>query len=248
MAGLPKTHAVLHKTDGELAAALGVSKGWMSKLKRREWFPAKGPDGWDEPEVRAACELEGVPLTKDPAYADAPPGGGSSIATSSRTTSRRDAYPIDDPEQLEALVSSQDPTAVADAAARLAAIHLAQRYKEGTVTARDTDALKKALEELRRTREGHLKLQRSLGEVIDRAVALEQAASLARRFVQALDDMANDVAVQVELWTADQDFAAKNTEDRRREVRGWARRFGQDLRSSTATEIDARIEALMATG
>ena len=40
----------------KLAAELKRSKGYISKVSKRPWFPAKETDGWDVAKVRAAID------------------------------------------------------------------------------------------------------------------------------------------------------------------------------------------------
>lgn len=206
-----------------LAGALGRHKGYVSKLTKRSWFPAKGPDGWDLDEVRSAI--------------------AANVRQRGKATSgARPRVAPDDPLLLALTDSDSDPLTIARTAARLAARAVAEGLVGGRPGARDLDNLKRTLEELRRSEEDYMALEVRRGELIERDVAKAVAGGLAQRLIEILNNVEAMLPTQFEIWAGDESFMEETTERRARQIRDWFDAQAVALRSTTADSIEAMIQ------
>lgn len=216
---------VLHPTDLALAEGLGITKGYLSKLKRRGWFPAKGANGWDESTVRAAI-VENLPT------------GRELIGEP-----RRELRSLDDADDstaaaLEVLRNSTDPLKLAQAGTMIQARKLASSYEVGDLGSREINGLKAALAEWRQAESGHIDLARKRGLLVPKATVEIVGATLARYLLRAQEGFEAMLAAQVERWLEGNTFEDLNVEQRQHEVTKWARRRSRELREAVADGLD----------
>lgn len=214
------------RLDGELAKALGIDKSYLSKLKRRDWFPRKSKAGWDEALARRAI-------------AQNLPNGAQLIGEESATVAP-DAPTL---AVLDALSTSTDPLELSRCATQLSARRLADAYRRGLAGGNEAGDLKRALEEQRRMEADYLDLAVKRGELVPRATLAVVAGGLARYMLRALEEVEAMLSPQVEQWTKGKAFRKRTTDGRRREVQAWTRKRTREIREAAAEQLEAIVEA-----
>lgn len=248
MAGEARTVRAL--AEALKAAGLPLSKSRIGQLVLEEWWPPKGPAGWDVEACRAAYRLNVTPPEERagglPAVAASPPGASSEPA--------RPIPPAPPPKPLDAraqalvdtLRRDADPLDMARAAVRLVASKFADGVEARQLGARAVAELTDAMEELRRTEAACLEQARKRGDLIERDVAKAVAGALARRYVLSCERIGMRFASQVELWIADEAFREATSDERGLAVAAWAREQTRQARlAETDDEVRAAIEALV---
>jgi hypothetical protein len=212
----------------QLANALNLNKGYVSKLSKKAWWPPKTTDGWDVEACRRAL-AENIRQRS---------GADEAQAAQEPPTPR-----IDPSDGLVATLLRGDasPLEISRAAVQLAARTYGQGLVSGSVGARALDELKRALEELRRGEEDYLSLEIRRGLLIPRDVAKAVAGGLAGRLVGVLNNVESMLETQVEIWIGDLGFRDLPTETRRRQVREWFDAHARSLRMMEADEIEAMV-------
>lgn len=223
-------------TLAELGRLVGHSKGYLSKLSKRDWWPAGGPP-YDVEAIRVAIRANVVPRppSKKPQNGTATRGPGRPAAP--RAT-------VDYPQELlEVLRSgSEDPVEVARAALGLVSRRLAAGLDQQLPGAKDVEDLKKALGELRAAEKDYLDLEARRGELIDRSVAADVAGQLGQRLVGILTSCEALLATQVEIWLGDEEFRGFDVTERRRRVQEWFHRQARALREVGADELERMLK------
>lgn len=145
-----------------------------------------------------------------------------------------------DEELADVLEQSQDPLELARATIQVVARRLSRDVRDSKDTGQDV-ALKKALEELRRTEQGYLEMSVLKKDLIQRDTAKALAGNVAARFVAALDRYEVALAKQIETWLADPVFQKLETEERTRLVRAWCRERSRNARQVEADDLEKWI-------
>ena len=215
---------------GDFARQLGVSAGYLSKLRKRAWWPT-GEQEWELSACLAAIKSHVARKGGTPA---APPAGGVTTGTAPKLEHA--------PELLTALEDASDPLAMTRAALKLQAQTMAHGFRTGTSGARDADHLKKLLEELRVSESSWMALQVRRGELVERTVAAEVGAEVAQRAVRCMTILASGFAAQVEVWLADRGFVELNSDERKRLVMEWSEGQVRTSRLQEHDEISKMLE------
>ena len=246
----------------ELAAALGVDAGLLSRWAKRDGFPCdtvKGVRLADAGEVRAWIDTNirprkaggGAPPETLPllASAEAPRAPEKPAEKRAPTPPSPPKIPAQTPLAMESdpLVQALkmrggDPLEMSRAAVGLMARQIATQATAGTISAPQLDSLKKSLEELRRSEEAYLELATRRGELLEREHAKAICGDMANRLNMCLDRIINQLARQIELWLIDDKFKTTDTEGRGRQVRTWIETTCTEVRRLEAEEIDRLIE------
>lgn len=202
----------------ELAPILGVGKSKAAELAQEPWLALlRGPEGWDEDEVRRALEARATETTLD----------------------------IHDDEE-KVLEAGADPVAIARAGLASASRRFAERAP-GSSASRLLEDLGEALKALRITEDAYLELAKRRGELIERDVAKAVVGAMARRFVLACQRLEVRAAGQVELWLADEKLRAMSVDERARVVRAFvAEQTKQARLEESAAAAAAEIEHMVA--
>jgi len=212
----------------QLADALNLNKGYVSKLSRKPWWPPKTTNGWDVD----ACRLAIAENVRQ--------------RCGSRAEAQEQATPAPRVDPADGLVATllrgdASPLEISRATVQLAARTYGQGLVSGSVGARALDELKRALEELRRGEEDYLSLEIRRGLLIPRDVAKSVAGGLAGRLVGVLNNVESMLETQVEIWIGDLGFRDLPTEKRRRQVRDWFDAHARALRTMEADEVEAMV-------
>lgn len=213
------------RTQKELREALGLkSKGYVSGLVKRDWFPAGPP--WDV----AECErVLAENLTRRRSEPSGEPAPAPSEPRAPATT-----YPA---ELLDALEADElEPVEAARLALKLARLDLAAAGRRGSIPKAKLEALKNALVELRTAEEAMQASARSRGELIPAEEVAAAAGAVGRRFVRGLDGVQALLATQVEIWLGDPAHRKLTAQARRRVVEDWYRHKTRELRAELAEE------------
>jgi len=221
-------------TKRKLADELGRSQSYLSQLSLQPWFPKKHKDGWDVDECREA-------ISKNTRFRKKPsPTGVKTIGPKKIPISKgRKKSASSDAEVLSSHGSSTLERA--RAAVRVTSAAMATAVNNGDLDNRIVDALKKSLEECRRTEEGMLTMQERRGELIKREVAKGVIGRITSMCCGLLANAESVLANQVEVWISDPDFTSMATENRGRAVRAWWHSQVYSLRELGAEQFENMI-------
>lgn len=146
-----------------------------------------------------------------------------------------------DDELADVLARSTDPMELARAAIQVVARRLSREVRNGEDAGAAND-FKRALEELRRTEEGYLKIATTKGELIARTTAKALAGGVAARFVGALDRYETAAAKQFEIWMVDPEFQRLDSGERGNRIRAWLRENSRNCRQNTSDDLEKWIK------
>lgn len=223
-------------TARELADLLGVSKRWAQKLKRRSWFPPRGPDGWDHQEVLDAYAAN-VSAAKEEEPRKAPGLGAELAQDLDAKLAQLDEL---DDEGPDAQLCAARSVLV------LACAQLAADLRGGGARASSWQAAARALAELRQAERAAHELALARKELIPRSHVAQVSSDIHRSAAQLIEGAGAGLATQVLIWFSDQGFAALNSEAQARAVRHWWKAHTDAFRRAWAEKLRAELAAVEA--
>ena len=253
----PQTSQAVQKgmTLRQLAAAIGVDAGQLSKESKRPGFPPPVDGLYDADLVRAwrhrnvrkrkDTEQSHTPASAPPA---APPTQSPAAAPVTAARPARPAPTVTSPPpgadgDLMEILRSPDATAlqITRATAQLAARQCARQHESGWLAHNDLDSMKKTLQELRNAEADYVALEKARGQLIERTVVYQIVGECCARLVQCTGNLANKLAAEISLWIADPAIVAMNADDRARHVRQFVTQCTEQVRSAEAAAVDQMI-------
>lgn len=236
-----------------LSAALGRDKGQLSRWAKRAGFPKDNVncrDLFSADEVRAwidenvktrvAPEL-GVP--GEVPSSSAPAAAAIEPYLLAAAPVQHALANLDDPFVKLLLSGSASPLDISKASVQLVARQVANQALAGVLSAGQLDALKKSLEELRRSDDAYMELALKKGELVERTTFQAVAGKMAQRLTECHARLINGLGVQMELWLIEPEFVKISSEERQKKVRGWIESQSIQIRSLEAQEIDRLLES-----
>lgn len=221
----------------ELAAALGVDAGQLSRETKRAGFPCDivaGSKLFSVDEVRAWREAN-IRIRPKPVQAPE--------LESKSEPPKAEPPPKPAPEALTRILgdAATSPIARARAAEQLAAWRVSEAAAGGVLGGREIEALSRAGEELRRAEQDYIAIAREREELIERTIAVQCMGALCMRLVSDLNKVEHALAVQVEIWRGETSFNELSTEKRAGVIREWFQHLANETRELTVKELDGMI-------
>lgn len=209
-----------HKSQRDLARALGRSDGWLTAAKRKPGAPRKTREGWDESEwIRWMHDEAPTGHGSKP-----PPDGRIDQGVERKLNAEAEAY-------LGLLEAGADPLEMCRAAMQLAGLRMAESFRRGGRMARELPDFIKAQDALRKAEASRLKLDEQKGLLVSVDVARVAGAALARGFVRALTNIETGLTAQIESWLGDEKMRAMDAKERARIIRDWVKRQSHESRN-----------------
>lgn len=248
--------ATRERVNGQrsLAGALGVSLGFVAKLKKsgvisevageegvfdldlaRRALAAHRRGGANE--ASAQAHVAGAV----PRFAIPPPISLNEL-TAGRTPPQGGRSSDGDREILE---SAGDPLEAARAAARVASRELARAIGSPLV-ADQLESLKRSLDGLRLYEADALELATKREELVPREVLRALGGTLGQRAASLFDRVSVRLPTRIEEWIGDEAFLGATTEERARLVREWWSALARSARTVEADEVESAIAAVVA--
>jgi len=222
-----KKHAKSMKT---LAESLGLTNanGLYDQRKKYPGFPAKTRWGYKIEDVRRwRAEHLG---TKHSSLKQ------QEVRAKATQTESTDAvgYALKD--------RKADPLAKCEELLHLAGLMFVNAYEDGTAAPRDVEAVKKALEEARRTEAGLMELRKKRGELITLTSARGVLAKLCSRLRTTLDHYQTAVASKVIQLVDDEEYLTLDTAEQRRAFLRWSKGELREIMTLEADEVLTWLE------
>lgn len=229
----------------ELAAALGLDKGQISREAKRPGFPVQVIDGerrFDLNQVKA-YRAQNVRQRKSP---PAPPAAAIGIDGPSTRPSQGADFPAPmagDDARLFGRMMSGEATAleISDIAMRMAGQRVAKSFAAGTLGTTELDGLKKTLQEFRQAQAAYIELEKCKRGLIPRDQVCAIVGECVSRLVRAMNVFENSIVTEFAIWLVDPGLRECPADERARKVRDFVSRTTADVRRMEADGVEKLI-------
>lgn len=217
----------------QLARELGRSKSYISKVRKKDWWPADLRP-YEVDRARQVLQQHAPAKETSPPLLGDPPPEERGEDLGSRA----------DVESLEKLLDAKDLDATRFAAevVRFAGQRVVAQARLGKLAASDMRALKQSMTELRQAEREGLEQAERRGSLVPRAASVEVAAAIGRSLVDGLSALETLFASQVLQWLDDPGFRRLGEQAQSEAVRTWVERRVRDFRSLVAEQLEELLD------
>lgn len=222
---------------GALAKELGISGGYLSKVRKRDWWDRDlKPENVDEARALLLANLAGYEAKLAAAAETAPPPPGP-------PQTKAKAKPVNTDALRELLGEDQfDPRAFARETVRFAGRRVVQAAEQGELSAAAFGDMKKAMTELRQAEKDYQEQARKSGELVPRKAAMALGAEIGRALSDSLNSLETLGPSQVLQWLEDPQLARLSERDQTEAVRTWFERRLRDFRELAANQLEELLD------